>query len=194
MRKPKGRRRIARGSAARAARHMLSAKAERFTESVIREMTRLAMRYDAVNLAQGFPDFAAPAEIKEAARQAIADDINQYAITWMILRDCVRRQGRLPQTIVVDGGREFESTYFETLLARYECTKKNRRCRSGWPGFTASPSSGRFITPSPDCCATVTRAGSGICPRASAVCWATHGVFGPAKRGGMTKSSLPNYR
>lgn len=44
----------------------------------------------------------------------------------MILRDCVRRQGRLPQTIVVDGGREFESTYFETLLARYECTKKTR--------------------------------------------------------------------
>ena len=54
----------------------------RFTESVIREMTRLAMEYDAVNLAQGFPDFGAPEEIKRAAQDAIADDFNQYAITW----------------------------------------------------------------------------------------------------------------
>ncbi|NWF82637.1 MAG: aminotransferase class I/II-fold pyridoxal phosphate-dependent enzyme [Bryobacteraceae bacterium] len=53
-----------------------------FTESVIREMTRLANRHNAVNLAQGFPDFAAPEEIKEAACRAIRDDINQYAITW----------------------------------------------------------------------------------------------------------------
>jgi len=70
---------------------MLSAKAEQFTESVIREMTRLALEHQAVNLSQGFPDFAAPAEIKEAARQAIADDINQYAITWgaKALRDAI---------------------------------------------------------------------------------------------------------
>lgn len=54
----------------------------RFTESVIREMTRLAVRHNAVNLAQGFPDFAAPEEIKQAACRAILDDINQYAITW----------------------------------------------------------------------------------------------------------------
>lgn len=53
-----------------------------FTESVIREMTRLALRHDAVNLAQGFPDFAAPEVIKEAACQAIRDDVNQYAVTW----------------------------------------------------------------------------------------------------------------
>ena len=53
-----------------------------FTESVIREMTRLALRHGAVNLAQGFPDFAAPEEVKEAACRAIRDDINQYAITW----------------------------------------------------------------------------------------------------------------
>ena len=53
-----------------------------FTESVIREMTRLAMKHDAINLSQGFPDFAAPDELKEAARQAIADDVNQYPITW----------------------------------------------------------------------------------------------------------------
>jgi putative transposase len=44
----------------------------------------------------------------------------------MALRECVRRHGRLPQILVVDGGREFESVYFETLLARYECTRKTR--------------------------------------------------------------------
>src|SRR5258706_4032834 len=63
-------------------KHFLSDKVEHFTESVIREMTRQAMQYDAVNLAQGFPDFAAPAEIKRAAQEAIAADVNQYAITW----------------------------------------------------------------------------------------------------------------
>jgi aminotransferase len=60
----------------------VSLKAQSFTESVIREMTRLAMAHDAVNLAQGFPDFAAPAELKEAAKAAIDADINQYAVTW----------------------------------------------------------------------------------------------------------------
>jgi aspartate/methionine/tyrosine aminotransferase len=59
-----------------------SAKANRFTESVIREMTRLALAHDAVNLAQGFPDFPAPTAIKEAACRAIESDVNQYAITW----------------------------------------------------------------------------------------------------------------
>ena len=59
-----------------------SQKAVSFTESVIREMTRLAMEHDAINLSQGFPDFAAPEEVKEAARKAIADDVNQYPITW----------------------------------------------------------------------------------------------------------------
>lgn len=66
----------------RAGRRLVSAKAGSFTESVIREMTRLAMRHDAVNLAQGFPDFACPPELKAAAKQAIDDDVNQYAITW----------------------------------------------------------------------------------------------------------------
>jgi L-glutamine---4-(methylsulfanyl)-2-oxobutanoate aminotransferase len=59
-----------------------SQKALSFTESVIRDMTRLAMRHDAINLAQGFPDFACPVELKEAAKAAIDADINQYAITW----------------------------------------------------------------------------------------------------------------
>jgi aspartate/methionine/tyrosine aminotransferase len=62
-------------------RHV-SHKASLFTESVIREMTREAIKYGAVNLSQGFPDFAAPEDIKRVAMQAIADDINQYAITW----------------------------------------------------------------------------------------------------------------
>jgi transposase InsO family protein len=53
-------------------------------------------------------------------------DPPSYRSCMMVLRDCVKRHGRLPQVIVVDGGREFESTYFETLLARYECTKKTR--------------------------------------------------------------------
>ena len=60
----------------------VSRKVATFTESVIREMTRLAIEHDAVNLAQGFPNFPAPQEIKDAACQAIQDDINQYAITW----------------------------------------------------------------------------------------------------------------
>src|ERR671939_748200 len=63
-------------------RRRVSRKAERFTESVIREMTRLALKHGAINLSQGFPDFAAPADIKERAMQAIAEDVNQYAITW----------------------------------------------------------------------------------------------------------------
>jgi aspartate/methionine/tyrosine aminotransferase len=60
----------------------VSQKADQFTESVIREMTRLALEHSAVNLAQGFPDFACPTEIKDAASAAIYADINQYAITW----------------------------------------------------------------------------------------------------------------
>jgi aspartate/methionine/tyrosine aminotransferase len=65
-----------------AKRRRVSQKAERFTESVIREMTREALKHGAVNLSQGFPDFPAPEDIKRAAAEAIADDVNQYAITW----------------------------------------------------------------------------------------------------------------
>jgi aspartate/methionine/tyrosine aminotransferase len=85
-------------------KHFLSDKVEHFTESVIREMTRQAMLYGAVNLAQGFPDFPAPAEIKQAAQQAIASDINQYAITWGAknLRNAIARQMKLWQGIEVD--------------------------------------------------------------------------------------------
>jgi len=61
---------------------VVSNKAASFTESVIREMTRIAMQHDAINLAQGFPDFPCPPELKEAAKAAIDADVNQYAITW----------------------------------------------------------------------------------------------------------------
>jgi len=90
------------------ARRMLSAKAEQFTESVIREMTRLALKHNAVNLSQGFPDFAAPDEVKEAARQAISDDINQYAITWGAkpLRDAIVEKFAATQGVTVDPERE----------------------------------------------------------------------------------------
>ena len=72
-------------------RPRISVKAASFTESVIREMNRLAMQHGAVSLAQGFPDFACPPELKDAAAKAVHDDINQYAITWgaKALRDAI---------------------------------------------------------------------------------------------------------
>jgi len=63
-------------------RSFVSKKAAQFTESVIREMTRLAQQHDAINLAQGFPDFPAPLALKKAACSAIMADVNQYAVTW----------------------------------------------------------------------------------------------------------------
>ncbi len=59
-----------------------AARVSHFTESVIREMTRLAGEHGAINLAQGFPDFDTPEEIKDAARRAIAEGVNQYPVTW----------------------------------------------------------------------------------------------------------------
>src|SRR4026208_881149 len=69
----------------------ISRKAASFTESVIREMTREAMKYGAVNLGQGFPDWAAPEDIKQKAMEAIEADHNQYAITWGVkpFRDAI---------------------------------------------------------------------------------------------------------
>ena len=69
-----------RGSETR--RRFTSVKADTFEESVIREMTRLCAASGGVNLAQGFPDFSCPPELKQAAKQAIDGDVNQYAITW----------------------------------------------------------------------------------------------------------------
>jgi aminotransferase len=69
----------------------ISHKAETFTESVIREMNRLAVAAGAVSLAQGFPDFPCPPELKAAAAEAVAADHNQYAITFGAkpLRDAI---------------------------------------------------------------------------------------------------------
>ena len=89
-------------------KQFLSDKVSQFTESVIREMTRQAMLHGAVNLAQGFPDFAAPVEIKTAARDAIEKDVNQYAITWGAkkLRNAIARQMSVWQGISVDPEKE----------------------------------------------------------------------------------------
>ncbi|MCZ7404070.1 MAG: hypothetical protein O8C67_03970 [Candidatus Methanoperedens sp.] len=61
---------------------MLSRRVDHFVESVIRDMTRLSIKHNAINLAQGFPDFPAPEELKRAAASAIMEDYNQYSITW----------------------------------------------------------------------------------------------------------------
>jgi aminotransferase len=89
-----------------------SAKADRFTESVIREMTRLAQLHGAVNLSQGFPDFAAPEEVKEAARRAVSADINQYAITWGArpLREAIAAKFQALYGVPVDPEREITVT------------------------------------------------------------------------------------
>src|ERR1700689_4955266 len=89
-------------------KQFLSDKAALFTESVIREMTRQALLHGAVNLSQGFPDFAAPTEIKKAAQDAIGADFNQYAITWGAknLRQAIARQTQVWQGIEVDPERQ----------------------------------------------------------------------------------------
>ena len=83
-------------------------RTRRFTESVIREMTRVAQEHGAVNLAQGFPDFACPEVLKEAARRAIDADVNQYAITWGAprLRAALAEKYRSQYGLEVEGDRE----------------------------------------------------------------------------------------
>jgi aspartate/methionine/tyrosine aminotransferase len=83
-----------------------------FTESVIREMTRVARTHDAINLAQGFPDFPAPALVKEAACRAVQEDINQYAVTWGAsrLRHAIASAYRRWYGLEVDGDREITVT------------------------------------------------------------------------------------
>jgi aspartate/methionine/tyrosine aminotransferase len=80
----------------------------RFTESVIREMTRLAIEHNAVNLAQGFPDFPAPSIIKDAAKAAIDADVNQYAITWGAkpFRDAIAAKYKRVYDLDIDPERE----------------------------------------------------------------------------------------
>src|ERR1700733_15203937 len=86
----------------------LSTKSALFTESVIREMTRLAIQHGAVNLSQGFPDFAAPEVLKKAAADAIFADVNQYAITWGAkkFRDALTAKTKRYLGIDIDPERE----------------------------------------------------------------------------------------
>lgn len=85
-----------------------SERASRFTESVIREMTRICLKHQGVNLAQGFPDFPAPIEIKEAALKAIEADFNQYAITWgtVHLRQAIAEKFSWYNGVSIDPERE----------------------------------------------------------------------------------------
>ncbi|HEV8487213.1 MAG TPA: aminotransferase class I/II-fold pyridoxal phosphate-dependent enzyme [Blastocatellia bacterium] len=93
-------------------KQIISQKAEQFTESVIREMTRQANLHGAINLSQGFPDFAAPEEIKLAACDAIMADVNQYAITWGAkrFRDAIARKSSWYLGLEVDPEREITVT------------------------------------------------------------------------------------
>ncbi len=93
-------------------RSRISRKAASFTESVIREMTREAVKYGAVNLGQGFPDFAAPEDIKQRAMAAIAEDHNQYAITWGVksFRDAIAEKSRWFLGLDVDPETEITVT------------------------------------------------------------------------------------
>src|SRR5579863_7798427 len=85
-----------------------SDRASGLNESVIREMTRLAFQYNAVNLAQGYPDFPAPAVLKRAAIEAIEADINQYSITWGAkpFRDAIAAKYRRHYQLEFDPERE----------------------------------------------------------------------------------------
>jgi aminotransferase len=85
-----------------------SDRALKFTESVIREMTRVCLKHNGVNLAQGFPDFPAPAEIKDAALKAIQADLNQYAITWgePNLRQAITEKFAWHNGVIIDPERE----------------------------------------------------------------------------------------
>lgn len=93
-------------------KNRISKKAASFTESVIREMSRVAAKYDAVNLGQGFPDFPAPFDIKEKAMEAIAGDHNQYAITWGVksFRDAIAEKTKWFLNLDVDPETEITVT------------------------------------------------------------------------------------
>src|SRR5437762_9735482 len=93
-------------------KNRISRKAASFTESVIREMTREAMKYSAVNLGQGFPDWAAPEDVKQKAMEAIAADHNQYAITWGVksFRDAIAEKTKWFLGLEIDPETEITVT------------------------------------------------------------------------------------
>jgi len=93
-------------------KNRISRKAASFTESVIREMSREAKKYDAVNLGQGFPDFSTPEDIKQKAIEAIAADHNQYAVTWGVkgFRDAIAEKTKSFLGLDVDPESEITVT------------------------------------------------------------------------------------
>jgi aminotransferase len=94
-------------------------RTQTFSESVIREMTRVANEHGAVNLSQGFPDFPMPAVMKDAACAAIHNDINQYATTWgsKKLRDAIAGKYDRRYGLPVDPEREITVTCGATEAA-----------------------------------------------------------------------------
>lgn len=136
-------------------------RTQHFTESVIREMTRLIALHhpdDGINLAQGFPDFPAPAEIKEAAIAAIRDDVNQYSVTWgaPALRAAVADKVARTTGLVVDPDREVTVTcgateaMIATLLATVnpgdEVVIFQPFYENYWPDTVLAGASPRFVT------------------------------------------------
>lgn len=91
---------------------MLARRTGHFAESVIRDMTRLSLKHNAINLAQGFPDFPAPLLLKQAAANAIMENFNQYSITWGAkdLRDEISRKAREYNHIEADPESEITVT------------------------------------------------------------------------------------
>src|SRR4051794_32761656 len=140
------------------AQRFQSARITEFKESVIREMTRLAFKYNAVNLAQGFPDFAAPAELKAAAQRAIAEDVNQYSITWGAkpFRDAICAYYRKFYQLELDPEREVTvccgstegmiATLLAVLNAGDEVVIFEPFYENYWPDSQLSGAACRYVT------------------------------------------------
>lgn len=146
---------------ARSMRSLVSERSERFTESVIREMTRLCLLYQGergINLAQGFPDFPAPAAVKDAACAAIQNDVNQYAITWgaKAFRDAVAAKTKRFYGADVDPEREVTvccgatETMLSALLAVVnpgdEVVILAPYYENYWPDSVLAGATPRFVT------------------------------------------------
>jgi len=92
--------------------HKLASRMDQFNECRIRDMTRLAQQYKAINLAQGFPDFNPPDDLVAAAHQALADGYHQYSLTWgsSNFRQAVAQKQRRFMQLELDPGRHITVT------------------------------------------------------------------------------------
>ena len=142
-------------------RRGVASRTDRFTESVIREMTRLIQLHhpdDGINLAQGFPDFPAPRELKDAAIAAIEADINQYAVTWGApnLRRAIAAKYRRHYGMAVDPDTEVTvccgatETMLATLMATVnpgdEVVIIAPYYENYWPDAVLAGATPRFVT------------------------------------------------